>query len=43
MKILCIGDVMIPGEQFLLACREIQLTDIEVLAADWETKRKTKA
>lgn len=37
MKILCIGDVMIPGEQFRQACREITLKDIKVLATDWET------
>ncbi len=37
MKILCIGDVMIPGEQFRQACAEINLKSKEVLASDWET------
>jgi len=37
MKILCIGDVMIPGEQFRQACAEINLKSKEVLVSDWET------
>ena len=37
MKILCIGDVMIPGEQFRQACGEIAVPGREVAAVDWET------
>lgn len=37
MKILCIGDVMIPGNQFMQACGEISLPNTEILVSDWET------
>jgi D-3-phosphoglycerate dehydrogenase len=37
MNILCIGDVMIPGEQFARACQELSVANPRVEVADWET------
>ncbi len=36
MKILCIGDAMIAGEQFRKACDGLQIKNRVVLATDWE-------
>ena len=36
MKILCIGDAMIPGERFLNACNELHAKDKVIDAVDWE-------
>lgn len=37
MKILCIGDVMIPGIHFENACQELQVKEQEIEVHDWET------
>ena len=36
MRILCIGDAMIPGTQFAKACGEFSVKDKTVEVADWE-------
>lgn len=37
MKILCIGDAMIPGEQFRKACSELNVQSKTITVNDWET------
>ena len=37
MKILCIGDTMIPGAWFEKACGEFSLESLTVSSTDWET------
>ena len=37
MKILCIGDAMIPGEQFKKACGEFSGHGHALTVADWES------
>jgi D-3-phosphoglycerate dehydrogenase len=37
MRILCIGDAMIPGAQFESACREFSASHNTIQVADWET------
>lgn len=37
MKILCVGDAMIPGEQFKKACAEFSIQGNDVIVNDWES------
>ena len=37
MKILCLGDWMIPGENFKKACDELTVKNKEITADNWET------
>ncbi|MEN6438665.1 MAG: 2-hydroxyacid dehydrogenase [Syntrophobacter sp.] len=37
MKILCIGDAMIPGENFRNACEELAVKQKEITVLDWES------
>ena len=37
MKILCVGDAMIPGEQFKKACAEFSIQGNDVTVNDWES------
>ncbi|NVN92491.1 MAG: 2-hydroxyacid dehydrogenase [Desulfuromonadales bacterium] len=37
MKILCLGDWMIPGENFKKACDELEVEHREIAADNWET------
>lgn len=37
MKILCIGDVMIPSTRFEAACSELNMPGSAIQATDWET------
>jgi D-3-phosphoglycerate dehydrogenase len=37
MKILCIGDAMIPSAGFVTACRELGIKDNQIQAVEWES------